>query len=680
MSFKAAKNQIGGEHGKKSTYSDTHTFIQKNTDYCCFRRSSGANSDIYIFYAVGSAFTESSFTCGYIRDGFNTYGVEYHESGNTTFTKNTDGYYNWSGSLTLGKKDGIKYGGQYINIPVFTNSVDAIAYAKGEGDLSKAENYKDLLLGKTEFRCYYDGKGKNEYYKLVCENDNINSENFNVNTAEICIGDLIVNEVSDTQIELLKYGYPWDSLIKTTNFPQDKQKITYVPYTQGGFNFTITDVLKNWNYVNYKSYLVGGFTIESIFKHPWIVCFDVCLRVKYNGNYIYSSPFSCTITITNNINSHYSENEANYTEFTHDIPYETIVKARYDGAANIKSHNGMDSFRWIKGTGEGDSGYIKKSDNIDDRINLTELGYSSTNLGSNYALNATQARAFMTALWNDSFIKTIFNLTQNPIDNVVSFKRFPFSIADGTSAQSIKIGNVDMGVNAYTDFKSMYRTIGTFEYKGIHGNFLDLEKTTVYIYLPFIGFQELNPKLIHNKLCTVIYIVDYVTGDIIVKINSMNELIATFDGNCSTEIHLSSSGINAQSISRFMGIADVGTNALQSAVSPMPEVALPMAGVSSLKGVANTLLTPMISKSTGTRTSEVNSWVCPNCFLTIIAPQYQEASSYAHNFGKPCNLTKRIGDLSGFTSCAGDIDLDGIPADEEEKRMIRSILKSGFLV
>ena len=47
--------------------------------------------------------------------------------------------------------------------------------------------------------------------------------------------------------------------------------------------------------------------------------------------------------------------------------------------------------------------------------------------------------------------------------------------------------------------------------------------------------------------------------------------------------------------------------------------------------------------------------------------------------GYPCNITKRLGDLSGFTM-VDDIQLNNVPCTDAEREELESILKGGVIL
>ena len=66
------------------------------------------------------------------------------------------------------------------------------------------------------------------------------------------------------------------------------------------------------------------------------------------------------------------------------------------------------------------------------------------------------------------------------------------------------------------------------------------------------------------------------------------------------------------------------------------------------------------------------------CYIIFNRPSVQYPKTYNHDYGRPCMLSQRIGDLSGFTKCCDNIDLTGIASTNEEKEIIKQLLTTGI--
>lgn len=78
---------------------------------------------------------------------------------------------------------------------------------------------------------------------------------------------------------------------------------------------------------------------------------------------------------------------------------------------------------------------------------------------------------------------------------------------------------------------------GTVEIVGRYNNSMDYENTTVEIYLPLVGFQELETEKVMNETLSLVYKTNLINGDTIACIyNTTGTLIYTFNCKASFEI------------------------------------------------------------------------------------------------------------------------------------------------
>lgn len=129
-------------------------------------------------------------------------------------------------------------------------------------------------------------------------------------------------------------------------------------------------------------------------------------------------------------------------------------------------------------------------------------------------------------------------LTSNPIDCIISLRRYPLTLPYGSST-TIKLGKVDTLVGCY----EMDEPCHTYEFRGIpimpnFGNsFLDYAPYTEFeLYVPFCGTTKLNPADILGRTLNVKLVVDFDTGTCTGYIMSNNLVIETINGSIAIDI------------------------------------------------------------------------------------------------------------------------------------------------
>ena len=319
-------------------------------------------------------------------------------------------------------------------------------------------------------------------------------------------------------------------------------------------------------------------------------------------------------------------------------------------------------------TDNDDSGY---SDDKDDDENDNDTSDVSSGIGvltTTFKMTKERLQQLGRFLWGSNIFDNFSLICNNPIENIISCKSIPLSL-NGTT-QKIILGNVDTGVNGdkvSNNFTN--QNIGSIAITEKYHNFLDYAPyTNVIIYLPYVGFKELDTNLVMGKTLSISYTVDIITGGCLCQIKSNNVKLYEFNGNMGIDIPITASNraqVEAGYISSGIGIASsVASGNIVGAVTSLINSA-----ESQYHYASTSSPNPMCVASTN-RT----------CYVIIDRPTYQTLKSFNHTRGKKCYLTKTINTLKGYTICDEHIDLSGISATDNEKEELIKILSSGFFV
>lgn len=319
-------------------------------------------------------------------------------------------------------------------------------------------------------------------------------------------------------------------------------------------------------------------------------------------------------------------------------------------------------------TSDDDDGYSDDNDDDENNIDTTDVSAGIGVLTTTFKMSKDRLQQLGRFLWGSNIFDNFSLICNNPIENIISCKSIPLSL-DGAT-QKIILGNVDTGVNGdkvANNFTS--QTIGSIKINEKYNNFLDYAPyTNVIIYLPYVGFKELDTNLVMNKTLSISYTVDVITGGCLCQIQSDGVRLYEFNGNLGIDIPITASNraqVEAGYISGGIGIASsVASGNVVGAVTSLinsAEAQYHYASTSSPN--------PMCVASTN-RT----------CYVIIDRPTYQTLKSFNHTRGKKCYLTKTINSLKGYTICDEHIDLTGIRATESEKEELVRLLSGGFFV
>lgn len=319
-------------------------------------------------------------------------------------------------------------------------------------------------------------------------------------------------------------------------------------------------------------------------------------------------------------------------------------------------------------TSDDDDGY---SDDKDDDENDNDTSDVSSGIGvltTTFKMTKDRLQQLGRFLWGSNIFDNFSLICNNPIENIISCKSIPLSVNGST--QKIILGNVDTGVNGDKVSNNFAKqNIGSISITEKYHNFLDYAPyTNVIIYLPYVGFKELDTNLVMGKTLSISYTVDIITGGCLCQIKSNNVKLYEFNGNIGIDIPITASNraqVEAGYISSGIGIA--------SSVAS-----------GNIVGAATSLINSAESQYHYASTSSPNPMCVAStnrtCYVILDRPTYQTLKSFNHTRGKKCYLTKTINTLKGYTICDEHIDLSGIRATDSEKEELIKILSSGFFV
>lgn len=229
---------------------------------------------------------------------------------------------------------------------------------------------------------------------------------------------------------------------------------------------------------------------------------------------------------------------------------------------------------------------------------------------------------------------------------------------------------LDMGtINLATNPK-IHRSDSVFDYSPF---------SRLGVYLPFIGFQELDIDEFRERSVHLVYRVDLLSGSCIALLGTDLGWIYQFSGNCLTQLPLTSSDISGI----VNGAIQIATTAAIGGTS------------SAIAGGGEKIVGGIVSDSSATANSTMG--MKPNFkhsgsigasgsmmavkqpYLFLTTPREAVPKQYQKYSGLPSNITARLGDLSGFT-VVEDIRLNGLVATSSEVSEIYDLLKKGVII
>ena len=350
-------------------------------------------------------------------------------------------------------------------------------------------------------------------------------------------------------------------------------------------------------------------------------------------------------------------------------------------------------------------------------------GYGTSSFTKFYALTEAQVNTLSQELYRiandvptDTSI-TEYNmkvfLTNNPIDCIISLKKFPVlniplatsdaTIYLGSKATSITDGKI-LATPTWVYYFNFRNSSGT-SCRAIFGdNFLDYEPyTKCKIVIPFCGTVDVPVSYIYQyDDLQVALVMDFITGACTAFILVNGITIDSITGSCAIDLPVSGiqsatldSQIHSVAMAREKQQTALGTGLIAGAVSigvGLATGSLPMAigGGAAIIGSfmhatdtgqqINYELSHMDTpvKQVSAASGQITHTYDMRCKMIITRPTIADeysAEEYAQTIGFACLENGKVKDFHGFT--VANIDLSGIAATAEEKKMIKTAFSTG---
>lgn len=376
------------------------------------------------------------------------------------------------------------------------------------------------------------------------------------------------------------------------------------------------------------------------------------------------------------------------------------------------------------GTGGGNGSYNSNSDNINtDYINTGIGSLDNIGLQTIFVPTPAELKALADKLYSDNIggvlsniWTTVGTLGQDPFEYLIDLHMVPVNVPS--------YGPVPLQMGIFKDLStSMHYTtnryvdvdLGTLHVEPYWGNDLDY-KTSVQIWLPYVGYQGLDTVDVIDKDIKVEYRIDLTSGDCVAQIWIDNSIKYQFNGNCAYSIPLGKSGFTDMiQKSQQVAMGVVSGTAMMNAGSALSSAGTRdwMIGTGSNGGtrkgyrdqvsgakkdiaegnkmytkgsteVGDSLQSALsnIGGSTlrgGSLGGQTGFISIQRPYLIISRPNLSYPENYGRYNGFPSNITSRLGDLTGYTE-VGAIHIEGIPCTLDEMGEIENLLHGGVII
>ena len=358
------------------------------------------------------------------------------------------------------------------------------------------------------------------------------------------------------------------------------------------------------------------------------------------------------------------------------------------------------------GPGGGGPGGEGEQDKHQDPIaepDLPPLSATAAGFVTTYKLYETNMQTFAKKLFDPDVWSAVKQLFADPMDFICGILILPFSPHTSRSARPILQQVPPIAWDYYYPvIEQQYHIVdcGTIEVPEYYKTALDYSPYTKDIlYLPYIGYRELNPDEVQGKTLKIKYHVDVMTGDCVALIirptvsgmTPMEQVIAQFSGNCGVHVPFGRQSFDnaiAASIQLISGIGSLaggvamlagGAGGLASGGKQLAEgmIASSVAGI----GVGAVNGSKAHVERAGVMGSSAGYMGVQTPYLIRQLPNQSlpDKGYYRRLNGYPCNEAGALREFSGYTAIES-IELSGIGATQEEKTEILNMMLGGVIV
>lgn len=355
---------------------------------------------------------------------------------------------------------------------------------------------------------------------------------------------------------------------------------------------------------------------------------------------------------------------------------------------------------------DDDDNIIGDTPLTDDLPDETNMGASATGFATLFSPTKTQLKNLAGLMWNATFLQAVRNLIENIKDLFVSLAMVPFNVPKGSTVTVTWFG-ISSGVDLTLASKQFLEfDMGTISLAGDSNQAFSFDSALDYspfshlgIYLPFIGYRDLDIDECRKASINLKYRIDILSGECVAIIKVGGRELYQFTGNCLSQIPISNE--NMQSLvadAVQVGLAVMGMQAASGVAAAEDAVAENVGGeMGELKSAhasahlthsrgalasatANAMLgmKPHITK-TGSVSGASAMMAIRQPYLVLRTPRQAVPEHYERYCGFPSNVTGTLGSFSGYT-VVEDIRLNGLVATSPEVAEIYKLLKQGVIV
>lgn len=483
-------------------------------------------------------------------------------------------------------------------------------------------------------------------------------------------------------------------------------KSLYVPYIVG-----ISDP---FNYAIQSGYTYGSHTFSISLMMGGSSVYDICIpgfgengsaggiRIRFDsyghvsavsiGNIISGEAY--TVSLDGETTQKVMLQDILLGDFTADSSTSTSDSG-YSGATSAASDTGSrNPWQTSGNTGiQGGNGAQKPfAGNFSPDSTMAQLSYWSNALDGRpngvhvFKLTVGQVSDLMGVFWDDTFLDTLTKVFSGNIENcILSLYATQFNAATRGSAANICLGSYDTGVQGQPVYSVSKRSPNiTIDIPEYYGTVSDYSSTSLFIYLPYVGYRQIDPQKYMKGGITISIYVDFLRGvaSYILYCKSASGIAEDgtwemdnyapadiFTASIKNDIPIGASQY-ANMISGMLSVINggyqLGTGIGQATTGAAEAIGNIIGGATSVATGAISALTPQYQTIGGVGAGL--GLITPARIFVLVMRNCDMTPSNKSDFiGGPSHQSvDRLSQLSGFVKCEQAILGGGIPLDLKE--------------
>lgn len=322
------------------------------------------------------------------------------------------------------------------------------------------------------------------------------------------------------------------------------------------------------------------------------------------------------------------------------------------------------------------------------------IGTSASDI---YAPTRSQIGTIMAWFGKTGVSDLIKRMYASPMDSIVCLKMYPFDVVTAAGAGAVSIP-MWLGGVAVTDANDDPLSVTSIRYFNAtldmgsyflasSGNFKDRQPYATYeLYLPYIGYKQIDPDEFWGRQIQVRYAVELQTGSCtayILSTDTLGEsrLVDMESGDISVDLPLA----GRDGAQLMTNLVNTGMRVASGAVAMGSGAGSKNAGgvISGASTIVGGMSGSDYTIRKGSFSSGFSKWFGPqHCHLRVTKTRFWQPTSYATEYGLPYGGTATLSTLSGFTKVSS-VKITGSgfqSATSEERDMIHRQLLDGVIL